>query len=384
MSGKSMLPYGRQCLDDDDIDAVVKVLKSDWLTTGPAVKEFENAVAAYTGAEYAVAVSSGTAALHVALSAAGIGPGDEIIVPAITFVATANAGLYLGATPVFADVEPDTLLINPASVEAKITSKTKAIIAMDYAGQPCDYRALREIASKHKLILVADAAHSLGASVGGIAVGRLADLTTFSFHPIKAITTGEGGMIVTDDHELAQKMRSFINHGISEDHHQRAQTGRWDYSMEQLGYNYRLTDIQSALGLSQLKKLPAWLKRRNEIASRYDDAFSGLSGVDLLQRRADVRHANHLYVIKIDEQLSNTNRNTLFEELRKQDIGVNVHYLPVYQHPYYHQRFGDMTGCCPHAEGVAQRILSLPIFPAMSDGDIDRVIDAVSTAIVQA
>jgi perosamine synthetase len=369
-----MLPYGRQWVDADDIEAVAAVLRSDWLTTGPAVDAFEAAVAAFAGAAHGVAVSSGTAALHAAMYALGIGPGDEVIVPPMTFAATANAVVYLGGTPVFADVDSATLLLDPAQAEKKITARTRAIVAVDYAGQPCDYDALQRVCERHGLALVADSCHALGARYRGRPVGSLAALTAFSFHPVKHITTGEGGMIVTDDAELAGRMRRFRNHGIATDHRQRAERGSWFYEMADLGYNYRLSDIQCALGLSQLARLPAWLERRREIAARYDAAFAGHPSIQPLAVCPDIRHAYHLYVVRVD----GNRRQEIFQQLREREIGANVHYIPVHLHPYYRRRFGTAPGLCPVAEAAYERILSLPIFPRMSDADVERVIGAMA------
>jgi perosamine synthetase len=373
------LPYGRHQVTEEDIRAVIEVLRSDWLTTGPAVERFEGAVAEWAGAAHAVAVSNGTAALHAAMFALGIGPGDEVVVPAMTFAATANAVVYQGGTPVFADVAPGTLLVDPASIEARLTSRTRAIVAVDYAGQPCDYAALRELARRHGLSLAADAAHALGAADQGVPVGSLADLSTFSFHPVKAITTGEGGMITTDDSNLADRMRRFRNHGFSRDHRQRAEAGSWHYDMTELGYNYRLSDIQCALGLSQLATLEARLRRRREIAVRYGRAFAELPGVRPLAVRPGVAHAWHLYVIRLDAEVPGFDRAAAFARLRQAGVGVGVHYIPIHLHPFYRQRFGTGPGLCPRAERAYQEILSLPIFPAMTDGDVDRVIAAVET-----
>ncbi len=295
----TLLPYGRQQVDDDDIAAVVDVLKSDWLTTGPTVTAFEEAFARFVGAEHAVAVTNGTAALHAAMYALGIGSGDEVIVSPMTFAASANCVLYQGGVPVFADIDPQTLLIDPAQVEAKISPRTKAIVAVDYGGQPCDYDALRDLAHRHGLAIVADACHALGGSYRGQQVGTLADLSTFSFHPVKPLTTGEGGMITTNDAELAQRMRLFRNHGITTDHRQRAETGGFFYEMVDLGYNYRITDIQCALGLSQLRKLPEYVQQRQKIAAYYDAAFAGVPAVLPLAARDDVSHAYHLYVVQL-------------------------------------------------------------------------------------
>jgi len=366
-----VIPYGRQWVDENDIQAVVDVLQSDWLTTGPKVEEFEHAFAGYVGARYAVAVSNGTAALHTAMFALGVGPGDEVIIPPMTFVATANVVVFQGGTPVFTDVHADTLLIDPRKVQEKITSRTKAIIAVDYAGQPCDYDALHSIAKKNGLALVADACHSLGAEYKGNKVGTLADLTVFSFHPVKHITTGEGGMIATDDQELAERMRTFRNHGIEVDHAKRAEQGTWYYEMTDLGYNYRITDFQCALGLSQLERLPSFLQRRRGIAKMYDQAFASLVGINPLHRSHDVESSFHLYVIRVND------RERVFAQLREKGIGVNVHYLPIHLQPYYQKTLGTGDGLCPVAEEVFKHILSIPLFPQMNDNDIERVVTVI-------
>lgn len=374
---QNLLPYGRQWLDEADIAAVVEVLRSPWLTTGPKVAEFEGAIADFVGARAAVAVSSGTAALHTALYAAGVQAGDEVIVPAMTFVATANAVIFQGGTPIFADVDPQTLLIDPFDAEAKITPRTKAIVAVDYAGQPCDYDALRTIADHHGLVLIADACHALGAAYKGRQVGTLADLTVFSFHPVKHITTGEGGMVVTDDSVAAATMRRFRNHGIASDHHQRAAHDTWYYEMIELGYNYRITDFQCALGLSQLRRLPHWIARRRAIAHRYDHALATLSLFDPLAVRPEVDHAYHLYVVRLALEGCRASRDHIFRALRAQGIGVNVHYLPPHLHPYYQRRFGHQAGTCPVAEDAYRRLLSIPLFPSMGDQDVDTVLRAM-------
>ena len=377
---QTMLPYGRHWLDDD-VAAVVEVLGSDWLTTGPKVAEFERAFADFVGAREAVAVSSGTAALHAAMYALGIGPGDEVIVPAMTFAASANCVVFQGGTPLFADADPETLLLDPAQVEAKITSRTKAIIAVDYTGQPCDYDTLQAIAGRHGLALVADACHALGGSYKGQRVGTLADLNTFSLHPVKHITTGEGGVITTDDPALAHRMRVFRNHGITSDHGQREQQGSWFYEMVDLGYNYRLTDFQCALGMNQLRKLPSWVVRRQVIAGRYDAAFAEIPAVELLGVRAEVSHAYHLYVVRLKPDQLEGDRATIFRALRAEGIGVNVHYLPVHLHPFYRERFGTGQGLCPVAEAAYEEIISLPIFPRMSDADVEDAIAAMRKVV---
>lgn len=369
------IPYGRQMVDQEDIAEVVRVLQSDWLTTGPEVEKFETEVALFAGAGFGVAVSSGTAALHAAMYALGIGAGDEVIVSSMTFAATANCVVYQGGRPVFADVEPDTLLIDAASVERLITPKTKAIIAVDYAGQPCDYDQLRTLADQYGLALVADACHSLGGGYKGARVGSLADMTVFSFHPVKHITTGEGGMVVTDNEELVQRMRRFRNHGISHDHRQRAARGDWHYEMEDLGFNYRITDIQCALGRSQLKKLPHWLLRRQQIAERYDAGLGAVPGLGPLAVRNGLSHAYHLYVVLLENA---HDRQKHFRVMREAGIGVNVHYYPVHLHKYYRETFGIGEGLCPVAEKAYERILSLPMHQGLGDEEAVRVIEALA------
>ena len=378
-----MLPYGRQCVAEEDVQLVVDVLRSDWLTTGPVVEQFEQAVARRVGACEAVAVSSGTAALHAAMFALRIAPGDEVIVPAMTFAATANCVVFQGGTPVFADVDPATLLLDANAAEGLITARTRAIIGVDFAGQPCDYEALGRLAGRHGLALVADASHALGAVDRGRPVGSLARLSTFSLHPVKAITAGEGGIVTTDDRGLAERMRRFRNHGFSTDHRQRAARGSWHYEMTELGYNYRLTDFQCALGLGQLSKLEGWLARRRAIAARYDRAFARLDGVRPLSTREGVSHARHLYVIRLDRQLLGTDRATVYEALRAEGIGVGVHYIPVHLHPFYRRRFGTGPGLCPAAEAAYEEILSLPLFPAMTDDDAAHVTAAVEKVLGQ-
>ncbi len=378
---QTMLPYSRQWITEDDIAAVIETLQSDWLTTGPKVGQFEKAFAHWTGARETVAVSSGTAALHAAMYALGIGPEDEVIVPAMTFAASANCVVYQGGTPVFADVKPGTLLLDPAQVETKITKRTKAIIAVDYAGQPCDYDALTAIAEHYNLAIVADACHALGGSYKGKSVGTLADLNTFSLHPVKNMTSGEGGAITTGEANLAQRIRVFRNHGITSDHRQREAAGSWSYEMVDLGYNYRLTDFQCALGISQLHKLSDWVARRQAIARCYNDAFASLHAVSPLAVREGVSHGYHLYVVRLDLTRLNVDRSAIFSALRAEGIGVNVHYVPVHLHPYYRKRLGTGPGLCPVAELAYEQIISLPIFPQMTDADVGNVISAVSKVV---
>jgi len=377
----NFLPYGRQSIDEADIDAVVEVLRSDWLTTGPKVAEFEEAFALRVGAAHAVSFSSGTAALHAAAFAAGLKTGDEAITTPLTFAATANSILYQGATPVFADVSGDTLNLNPSEVEKKISSKTRAILPVDYAGHPADLTLIIEIARRHGLIVIEDACHALGAEYGGRRVGSIADMTVFSFHPVKHITTGEGGMVATNDPQLAETLRRFRNHGISSEARQRQSAGQWHYEMVLLGFNYRLPDIACALGIQQLKKLDANLARRREIAARYAATFRGIPGVILPAVRPDVNPAWHLYPIRLDLEKLKTGRGEVFRALRAENIGVNVHYIPVHLHPYYRDRFGYKGGEFPVAEDAYERLISLPMFHGMSDTDVEDVIEAVKKVV---
>jgi perosamine synthetase len=372
----ALLPYGRHWVDDADVAAVVASLRSGWVTTGPPIARFEQAVAAQVGAARGVAVSSGTAALHAAMFAAGVGPGDEVIAPPLTFAATTNAALYLGGVPVFADVRADTLTLDPAEVERKLTPRTRVVVAVDYAGQPCELDALRALTRPRGIALIEDAAHALGARYRGRPLGAIADLTVWSFHPVKHVTTGEGGMVTTDDAGLADRCVRFRNHGITTDAAQREAAGDWVYEMVDLGFNYRLTDLQCALGLAQLGKLEGFLARREAIAARYHEALGGLTGLTLPAVAADVRHAWHLYPVRLDLERLSADRRTVFSALRAEGIGVNVHYIPVYWHPYY-RGLGYEKGLCPRAEAAYERLLSLPMFPAMTDRDVDDVVAAM-------
>src|SRR6266496_1846448 len=378
----TLLPYGRQSIDEGDIQSVVEALRSDWLTTGPKVDEFEEAIAARVGAKYAVAFSSGTAALHGAAFAAGISAGDEVITSPLTFAASANCVLYQGGTPVFADVRRDTLNIDPDEVASRITPRTKALLPVDYAGHPADLLPLLEIAERNGLIVIEDACHALGAEYRGRAVGNISHMTAFSFHPVKHITTGEGGMVTTNDCRIADTLRKFRNHGINSNARDRQREGQWHYEMVVLGFNYRLNDIACALGLAQLGKLDVNLARRREIAARYMSELSGLPGIVLPAVQSDVNPAWHLFPIRINPADLSAGRGEIFPALRAENIGVNVHYIPVHLHPYYRERFGYKGGEFPVAESAYERLISLPMFRAMSDQDIADVVEAVQKVIL--
>lgn len=370
-----MIPYGKQTIEQDDIQAVVDVLQSDFLTTGPKIAEFEQTVADYVGAKYAVAISNGTSALHAACFAAGIGPGDEVITTPLTFAASANCVLYCGGTPVFADVDPKTYNIDPEDIRRKITDRTKAIIAVHLAGQPCDMDAIHSIAREHGLIVIEDGAHALGSVYKGKKVGSMSDMTTFSFHPVKPITTGEGGMIVTDKEDFYKKMVLFRSHGITRDDSMMTRNdGPWFYQQFDLGYNYRITDIQCALGCSQMKKLDRFLARRKEIVARYNEAFVDCDNIITPYQLSDTESGWHLYIV----QVKNCDRRQVFENMREKGIGVNVHYIPVYMHPYY-QEHGYENVHCANAEEIYSHIISLPLYPGLTSEQQDYVIDTLKS-----
>lgn len=372
-TGRKMIPYGRQTIEEDDIQAVVDVLRSDYLTTGPKIAEFEKMVADYVGAKYAVAISNGTSALHAACFAAGIQAGDEVITTPLTFAASSNCVLYCGGTPVFADVDPKTYNIDPEDIRRKITDKTKAIIAVHLAGQPCDMDEIHKIAKEHDLLVIEDGAHALGSVYKGKKVGTLSDMTTFSFHPVKPITTGEGGMIVTDNEEFYQKMMLFRSHGITRDENLMTRNdGSWFYQQLDLGYNYRITDIQCALGCSQMKKLDRFLARRKEIVARYNEAFADCENIITPYQLPETESGWHLYIV----QVKNCDRREVFEALREQGIAVNVHYIPVYMHPYY-QEHGYKDVHCKNAEEVYSHIISLPLYPTLTSEQQNFVIGRV-------
>jgi len=371
---EALLPYGRQTLTEEDVAAATEVLRSDWLTTGPKVAEFEEAIADYVDARHGVSFSSGTAALHAAVLAAGLKPGDEAITTPLTFCATANAALYGGGTPVFADVRDETLTIDPKEVERRITPKTKALLPVDYAGQPADLDALLALADRHELLVIEDAAHALGAKYRRRMVGSISHMSVFSFHAVKHLTTGEGGMVTTNNSDFAQRLREVRNHGIDSDARTRQAAGHWHYEMTTLGFNYRLTDIACALGLAQLPRLSANLARRRAIAARYGKALATVPSLTLPIVAADVTSAWHLYPVRVDASID---RAEVFNALRAEGLGVNVHYIPVHLHPYYRSRFGYKGGEFPIAETASGRLISLPMFHGMTDEDVDDVIFAV-------
>lgn len=378
---KEYLSYGRQKIDEADIRAVIDVLEGDYLTTGPYISQFEKKVADYVGAKYAVAVSSGTAALHMACFAAGIGPGDEVIVSAMTFAASSNAVLYCGGIPVFADIDLVTYNIDATKIESLITDKTKAIIPVDFTGQSVDMDAIREIAERHNLIIIEDAAHALGSEYKGQKVGTLADMVEFSFHPVKPITTAEGGIITTNDKGFYDRMMLFRTHGITRDTAQLIDNhGSWYYEQQELGYNYRLTDVQAALGTSQMNKIDDFIARRRQIAKQYNKAFQSIEEI-ITPREADYSNSGwHIYVIQIKSGKLNGSRKDIFDALQAENIGVNVHYLPVYLHPYY-QKLGYKKGLCPNSEALYENMITLPIHPSMTDEDVESVIIALNKVI---
>ncbi|MET7282075.1 aminotransferase class I/II-fold pyridoxal phosphate-dependent enzyme [Kribbella sp. NPDC005582] len=373
-----MLPYGRQSISAADIAAVTAVLQGDWLTTGPAVTAFETAVSELAGGHRAVSCTSGTAALHIAYAALGVGPGDEVVTTPMTFVATASCAAMLGARVVFADVDPDTALIDPAAVEAVTTERTKVIAAVDYAGQAADYEALQVVADRVGARTVADAAHSIGGSAGGRPVGDLADVTTMSFFPTKNLTTGEGGAVVCKDPAVGQRAHEFHFIGLVRDpaRFEIADEGPWHQEVHEFGVNYRLTDLGAALGLSQLSRLAAFKRRRAEITARYNEAFAGVDGLRTPVQRAGVDPAWHLYPIRV----LGGRRREVFERMRAAGIGVQVNYIPVYWHPVF-ARQGYPRGLCPNAEAFYAEELSLPLYPDLTDNDVDRVIETLTRLV---
>ncbi|MER1998572.1 MAG: UDP-4-amino-4,6-dideoxy-N-acetyl-beta-L-altrosamine transaminase, partial [Lysinibacillus sp.] len=358
------ISYGRQSIDEEDIQAVIETLRSPNLTQGPKIAQFEQAVADYVGVKYAVAFCNGTAALHGACYAAGVGEGDEVITSPITFAASANCVRYVGGTVVFADIDPVTYNIAPQQIKANITEKTKAVIPVDFTGQPVDIDEIMEIAEQHNLVVIEDGAHSLGATYKGRKVGQTAHMTMFSFHPVKPVTTGEGGIIVTNNEHYYKKLMQFRSHGIEQVPYSH-EKGGWYYEMTELGYNYRMTDLQAALGVSQLKKLDGFIERRQQIAQYYDEAFKDVIHINTPKQLEGTTSGWHLYMV----QLEKADRKKVFEAMREANIGVHVHYIPVYWHPYYRD-LGYEKGLCPIAETWYEKALTLPIHPGITEEQI--------------
>jgi UDP-4-amino-4,6-dideoxy-N-acetyl-beta-L-altrosamine transaminase len=378
-----LLPYGHQWIDEEDVKAVIEVLRSDWITQGPKVTEFEKEFAKYVGARYAVSVNSGTAALHSACFAAQIEKEDEAITTPITFAASANCVLYQGGTPVFADIKEDTLNIDPKEIKKKINQKTKVLIPVDFTGLPVDLEEVQKIARENNLIIIEDASHALGATYKDSKIGSISDITIFSFHPVKHITTGEGGMITTNNKEYYERLKSFRTHGITKDKDKLLNyEGPWYYEMQELGYNYRLTDFQCALGLNQLKKIGRIIQSRREIVQKYNNEFEDIPEIKIPQiNPVDSNPAWHIYMIQLNLERLKVGRREIFETLRAENIGVNVHYIPVHLQPYYQKRFGYHLGDFPKAENYYSRAITLPVFPKMSEKDINDVVKAVKKVI---
>ena len=374
--------YGKQWIEQDDITAVEETLQSDFLTCGPKIKEMEQALCGYTGAKHAVAVSNGTAALHIACMAAGIGPGDEVITTPITFAASANCALYCGATPVFADINPKTYNIDPASIREHITEKTKAVVAVDFTGQVVEMEEIRKICEEYHLVLIEDAAHSIGSKYNGNQVGRLADITCMSFHPVKTITGGEGGAVLTDNDEYYNRLMLARTHGITHDAAEMSvePEGPWYYEQIDLGYNYRITDFQAALITSQLQKLDRFVARRKEIVAQYNEAFANVPEIIIQQEIPQSDTCRHLYIIQLALESLTCTRREFFDALAAENVQPQVHYIPVYWFPHY-QKLGYKKGICPNAEHIYGRIMSIPLFPKMTDEDVADVIRAVKKVV---
>lgn len=376
-----MIPYGHQTISEDDIAAVVDALRSEWLTQGPRIEAFERALADYCGAKYCVVVSSGTAALHAAYAAIGLTLGDEIITSPLTFPATTNAALWQGARPVFVDVDPETGNIDPATVEAAITPRTKAIVPIDYTGRPAQLDKLKMIASAHGLTLIEDACQALGAAYRGKKIGSWSDLTVFSFHPVKTITTGEGGAVLTDDAKLYHRLKSFITHGVVKSGFENPSPGEWYFEIQELGQNYRLTDFQAALGLNQLAKTDAFVARRRELAERYRAALHDLEAIRLPSPDSEgTCSAWHLFVIRVCGNWEGR-RAELFTKLRSSGIGVQVHHIPTHYHPLY-RRMGYALGMAPHAEAFYEATISLPLHPNLDESVQDFIIEKLREVLV--
>ncbi|MGN0471537.1 MAG: UDP-4-amino-4,6-dideoxy-N-acetyl-beta-L-altrosamine transaminase [Lachnospiraceae bacterium] len=370
--------YGHQYIDDADIEAVVRTLKSDYLTCGPEITALEEKLCRVTGAKYAVVCSNGTAALHMACQAAGVAEGDEVITTPITFAASANCALYCGAKPVFADIDEKTYNIDPTEVARKVTERTKAVVAVDFTGQAVDLNPLRRLCDERGIVLIEDGAHSIGTTYDGQGVGSIADMTTFSFHPVKTVTGGEGGAVLTNDETYYKKLLLYRSHGITRDETmlERTSEGPWYYEQIALGMNYRMTDIQASLVNSQLDKLEMFQKRRKEIVARYNEAFSQMPELVVQQEIPESNTTRHLYILRIRPEMLTIDRAQFFQYMGAENIVCNVHYIPVYRHPYY-EKLGYEKGLCPKAEALYETMMSLPLYYSLTDKDVDDVIHAV-------
>ena len=379
---KKFLPYGAQWLDENEIYEVIDSLKSDWITTGPKMRLFEENFSKFIGSKYAVAVNSGTAALHVSTSSIKINPGDEVITTPLTFVASANCIVYRGGTPILADIKKDTYNIDPEQIKKKITSKTKAIIPVHFAGQPCEMDEICEIAEEHNLFIIEDAAHAVDAEYKGKKIGNISDLTAFSFHPVKNMTTAEGGMVTTNDDDLYEKLLMFRTHGITKDAAKRfGKSGGYYYDMQYLGFRYNLSELHASLGIHQLKKLNAFQKRRKEIIEIYNRELSNIDGVITPYVRGYVKHSWHLYVLQLEIEKLKVDRDYIFQALREENIGVSVHYIPVHYHSFYQNKFNLNKGILPNVEWLFPRLLTIPLFPKMSENDVYDVINALEKVL---
>ena len=372
------IPYGRQSIDDEDVRAVVETLRSDWLTTGPKVNDFESAACDYCGSRYAIAVNSGTSALDIAIQSLGLSKGTEVITTPFTFAATSNALLYNGLVPVYADITKDTRNIDPDDVIKKVTYKTGAVLFVDFAGHPCDISELRELCEERDLFLIEDACHALGAEYYGKRIGSLTDMTIFSFHPVKLITTGEGGMVTTNNPDLAQNLQLYRSHGIDKTDHHISRTGApWAYDMKVLGRNYRITDIQASLGLSQIKKIDAFVRKRTQIAEMYNELLENVPLIELPITKANVKHAWHIYTLLISDK----RRDSVYAYLRSQNIGVNLHYIPTYHLSYYQTNHPQNPEKFPITEEIFSQILTIPLYPDLQDDEVQFIADTIKKAI---
>jgi UDP-4-amino-4,6-dideoxy-N-acetyl-beta-L-altrosamine transaminase len=379
---KEFLPYGTQWLNEKEINEVIDSLKSSWITTGPKMRLFEENFKEFKGSKYAVAVNSGTAALHISTSSININPGDEVITTPMTFVASANCVVYRGGTPVLADIKKDTCNIDPDEIKKKITSRTKAIIPVHFAGQPCDMDEICEIAEENNLYIIEDAAHAIDAEYKGKKIGNISDLTIFSFHPVKNITTAEGGMVTSNNEELNEKLLMFRTHGISKDAIKRfGKEGGFYYDMKYLGFRYNLSELHSSLGIHQLNKLNAFQNRRRELVRIYNRELDSIEGIKIPYVKSNIKHSWHLYIIQLDLEKLNVDRDHIFKAMREENIGVNVHYIPIHYHSYYQEKFGLKRGILPNVEWLFPKIITIPLFHKMSDNDVYDVINALEKVI---